>query len=205
MPEIDDTTTPTAPNREAQSPQELVAAGLSELRSMFETITLVPEGQIEDYLGNSYRFPVKLKGRKAIRAVLALWDVIRGTGAKPTPRGIYAFLHDAVVSDEADDELQKLFELLHPGILRDAQEAAKAAGEAPDECVHVLDLFEVDQVFEGLLPFLILYAVRLAAAWSRSSGQSEERDPARWLELSRKTQREPSERSSAPLSGPATT
>lgn len=147
---------------------------LAKVRSMFEAIRPRPEYEIEDVFGNQYRFRPVIPAGPMMDASLVMDELVAGVPKHLVGKAremakdqgqIRAFIW-LVATTVKDDETRKrihlLWEIVNPRVLRAAQRAAQEEyADEPDHVpTHVLDLFEVDAIVEGIVPFFARAATK---------------------------------------------
>lgn len=76
--------------------------------------------------------------------------------------GLVAFLNGVIGDDGVQADLDELFRVLHPKIVASAQVDAYEAGDVETQAASVLDLFELPELVQGLLPFFARSATKVA-------------------------------------------
>lgn len=149
------------------------AQGFSAIRDLLAAIVVLDEYHIADIYGNTYTFRPVLAARRQIEAALRIDTFVRrnmsadGLQAAQEAKasggvmaGVTAFLTRCVEIPEVQDDLQSIFGAIHPEILKQAQ------ASSPDGVDHVLDMFELADLLEALVPFFARSATRIAGVLS---------------------------------------
>lgn len=136
---------------------------------LLEAITVPDESMITDLWGNVYMFAPVLSARKQAQAVVGMRRIASSVEAELTKRAAGATGWGAILStlieliaedDELADKLHALWLKMHPDLHVDVIEQTRDH----EESEHVLDLFESDQIVQGMLPFCARAATKLREA-----------------------------------------
>jgi len=156
----------------AEETSEVVGAdvdsALESMRKMFDTMDPPSTIKIMDAFGGEHTTRALLPARKQVRVMRELealsgadvsMEAISnmGDGAEGIVAAIVAMANDEAVLDS----LSRAFALAHPKIVARARNAAIADGESEEDTKHVADLFPVEEIVSGLVPFFLRLANRM--------------------------------------------
>lgn len=152
------------PDSNDMSPRE----ALAQMQELFSTLVPPDKIMIEDALGNQYHVKSRMPARSQIilmRHIGALMDInvpasIVGTGAGD----LAGMLIGLAQNEQVLDGLCEAFSYAHPGAVAEAAAKAKAIAV---ESTHPADLFSIEDIVAGLVPFLIRFAARAANLMSQ--------------------------------------
>ena len=125
--------------------------------------------ELQDVYGNTFTVRPVLSARKQI-AVLRHAEKLMKLGAGDTSTMAVSGIEDigAVLIRLSDNEevlnvLCAAFEAAHPHIVVNSRDSATDAGDAPEGggVAHVADLFAIEEIVGGLVPFCIRLATKL--------------------------------------------
>lgn len=151
-------------------------AFLESMSGIFGAIVVPDQVEIADIAGATYTFKPVLSARQTMRASLVAMeaydrhaDRVRSLITPDALNGDDAAIGSAwaaIAREALDDrsmekDLESLWEAIHPGMLA----KARASCEAPD--AGILDLFQVEAIGEGLIPFFARLASSAVAIASR--------------------------------------
>lgn len=189
-------TTPNVPGAASKQLQQ-AATGFKQVQAYLEAIVVVDRYQIEDVTGGTHEFAPVLYARQQLQASVLMDRFVAGYASSDALveaqqvaatagklRGLVAFLGAVLQDDDAMERLQELFQAIHPEILEAAQENAAVLWEQEPEShlvrawrrqsdeppTHVLDLFELDALVEGLVPFFARSATRIGRVLGSMAG-----------------------------------
>jgi hypothetical protein len=139
---------------------------LDSLRDLFATLVPPERLTLTDAYGNAYTARAVLPARaqiKVMQQLHALWerDVPAITGQDAA--GVAGLLVALAADAEVLDGLADAFEAAHPSVCAQARKAAEAEGARPADVAHAADLFPVEELVAGLIPFFVRFASRAAS------------------------------------------
>ncbi len=160
-----------------------VKAAADAIRDLFATIDPPSEVIVSNIYGGSMKLRSSVAARNQIRAMRELeklsaltstpelQEAAKSAGGGIT--GVIGFLVKAAMRDEVLDALCAAFAEAHPAALDAARADAKADGVKGADKLLVADLFPVEEVVQGLVPFLLrLIQKAIAAISSLTSPQN---------------------------------
>lgn len=137
---------------------------------LLEAITVPDESTITDLWGNEYTFAPVLSARKQAQAVVGMRRIAASveeqlkeraqTGTAGWGALLGVLIELIAEEDELADKLHALWLKMHP----DLHVAVVERTRDHEESDHVLDLFESDQIVQGMLPFCARAATKLREA-----------------------------------------
>jgi hypothetical protein len=135
-------------------------AAMAGLRDLFSTLVPPDRMQLQDALGNRYDASAVLPARaqiKVMQQLHALWErelpVSFGADASAVAGLVVALAADEVVLDGLADA----FLAAHPKVVSAAVQASDREG---DGYTHPADLFPIEELVAGLVPFFVRFAAR---------------------------------------------
>lgn len=160
VPVVDTTPDPPAPPVAAPDP----VAAVATLKDLFATLVPPDKIEISDALGNRYQARAALPARAQIMVIQHL-ERLAGIGVSPLESlggGLPAIANLVVTLARDPDVLNGIadaFGAAHPKVVAGAVAASKAEG---DGYTHPADLFAVEELVAGLVPFFIRFAAKAA-------------------------------------------
>ena len=140
------------------------AKAMQDLRALFDTLEPPDRITINDILGNSYSVRGVLPARAQIIVVQhlqRLWDNEVSTAALTSGDAatIAGVVMQLAINEGVLDGLSEAFAVAHPGAVEGARQAAKADGL---DSTHPADLFAIEEMVAGLVPFFVRFVARAA-------------------------------------------
>jgi hypothetical protein len=165
----------------AEKGVEDVREAAKGLRDLFATLVPPDEIEIEDVYGGRYVERAVLPARRQIvvmrkiEALLALdGDVgaitLGGSGAE----GIVNALVSLASNEKVLDGLSAAFEAAHPSVVASARERARSTGVSEADSTHPADLFAIEELVGGLLPFFVRLVAKMIDLFGTVIGTSSE-------------------------------
>lgn len=164
--------TDDAPVPESPEPQVDPAKAAAQLRRLLETLVPPDHVMVADAFGGIHQAPGLLPARAQIRVmrkVEALLEIDIDTNALTEIAGdggvsaIAGTLIRLASREEVLDALADAFKAAHPGIVKAAAEMAEASGAELDKNPHPADLFPIEELVAGLLPFFLRLAGKVVS------------------------------------------
>jgi len=152
---------------------------LTELQSLFATLVPPDKIEIEDALGNKYNVRARLPARSQIVIlghIESLMEVVVPQSVSESDaitRDLATMLIGLAKDEKVLDGLCEAFGYAHPNTVKAAHKAAAAdakGGGYGIDSDHPADLFGVEDIVAGLVPFLIRFASRAANLVSQVTG-----------------------------------
>jgi len=149
------------PGQAADDPPDVdIQGAMEQLRSLFATLVPPDRVELQDALGNRYDATAVLPARaqiKVMQQLHALWERDLPVNLSADAASV-AGLIVALAADEAIlNGLSDAFVAAHPKVVKGATEASAAAG---DGYKHPADLFPIEELVAGLVPFFVRFAAR---------------------------------------------
>ena len=138
------------------------------LRELFDTLVPLKTIMLEDVFGMSYTVRGSLNARSQIKVAQAL-EAMFGSSADEATRatllrareqgmdGIIAAMIELATDPAVMASLASAFEAAHPDVVAHALETSQKHDE---ECIDAADVFAVEEMVAGLLPFFVRFGVR---------------------------------------------
>jgi hypothetical protein len=149
-------------------PEETLADFFGPLQSLLNTLEPPDRVAITDTMGNVYDCSGVLAARAQIKVFQTL-RLIGGIEADVSGIDSYSDLLGVVMSALDNEELlnavNRAFAIAHPGAL-------KAAAKASGEFAEPIDLFPVEEIVRGLLPFAVRLVTRVGTLVIAMKGQA---------------------------------
>ena len=140
-------------------------AAMDAIRDLFATLDPPAEMEITNVYGTTLKVRNSVSARCQIRAMRELEKLVSLTSSPEMQDlassagsgigGVVGFLVRAAMNEAVLDALCGAFAEAHPSVVEVARKDAAANGEANAAKLHVADLFPVEEVVGGLLPFLL--------------------------------------------------
>lgn len=138
-----------------------VQEAVGQLRDLFATLVPPDRLELQDALGNRYTTRAVLPARSQIKVMQTLsdlWDLeVNAPGTDVS--SVIGLLVKLAGNPVVLDGMCEAFQTAHPKVVESAQTAAKSEGL---EWTHPGDLFPVEELVAGLVPFFIRFAHRAA-------------------------------------------
>ncbi len=167
--------------------------GVEEIADFLSAFIVPDVCSVVDLTGEVHEFSPVISARRVLHATLAINKILSSKQADglaekiertSEEQGRVAAVQSLLLAGLEDpanqDHIHALFEIVQPAVLRQARAAAAKAeltaidGEA---AMHVLDLFEIDQIVEALIPFLSRIGTRLAVTVRTTMGIEPKASP----------------------------
>ena len=156
-----------------------VKAAVDTIRDLFAAIDPPAEIEVSNIYGGTIKVRSSVPARNQIRAMRELEKLMAfgasdemqalakqsGTGVA----GIVGFLVRAAIREDVLDALCAAFAEAYPHVLDAARSDAKSNGVKAADKLGVADLFGIEEVAAGLVPFLLKMIQRAAAALGQLS------------------------------------
>jgi hypothetical protein len=161
---------------QATDPAQLDDArdAMEHLRQLFATLVPPDTLELQDALGNTYTARAALPARAQIKVMQQLQALSDREVSMPTAGTDAAGMIGMLVQLAADpvvlDGVADAFAAAHPAVLVQARDAAKAQGL---DYTHPADLFPVEDLVAGLVPFFVRFARRAADLMGQVTGPTE--------------------------------
>jgi hypothetical protein len=148
------------------------------LHDLFATLIPPEEIEIADVFGGEYRVRAVLSARRQIvvmRKIEGLLSVdadigaLTGSGIDGIAGALVALASNEVVLDG----ISEAFEAAHPTVVASARARAIEAGLAPSEAEHPADLFAIEELVGGLLPFFVRLVAKMIGLFGTVIGAVE--------------------------------
>ncbi len=159
------------------SPQEAV----SQLRELFSTLVPPETLEIRDAFGNTHLVRSAIPARSQIKVMQqldAIWGIdtsdITMTEGIGGIGGISNLIIKLCSNEVLFESICGAFEYAHPRAFKDAQKSAIACGIEEEDADHVADLFPVEEIVAGLVPFFIRLASRAVNLMNQVTSQPEQ-------------------------------
>jgi hypothetical protein len=162
-----------------QVPEEAVSAvsavgaveAIDQVKALLAVLEPPDRIEISDAFGGTHALRPLLPARRQVRVMRELEALANRTVDRdvvPSFSGGAEGVIGAIVLLAADEEildgLSSAFALAHPEAMARAASAAEEAGVPEDERTHAADLFPVEEIVSGLVPFFLRLAKRVAEA-----------------------------------------
>lgn len=151
------------------------------LRRLFSTLVPPDEVEIEDAFGGRYTVRAVLPARRQIvvmRKIEGLLSVDAEIGALATAGAGVEGIASAIVSLASNevvlDGVAGAFEAAHPSVVEQARARARDAGVSEEESTHPADLFSIEELVGGLLPFFLRLAAKIVGILGTAIGATSE-------------------------------
>lgn len=151
------------------------------LRRLFATLVPPDEVEIEDAFGGRYTVRAVLPARRQIvvmRKIEGLLSIDAEIGALATSGAGIEGIASAIVSLASNeavlDGVAAAFEAAHPTVVATARERAREAGLSEEEVAHPGDLFSIEELVGGLLPFFLRLAAKIVGILGTAIGATSE-------------------------------
>jgi hypothetical protein len=160
-------------------PMEAARNAVDAIRDLFATIDPPAEIEVVNVYGGSTKIRSSVPARNQIRAMRELEKLTALAATEEMQAlaknvgsgigGVVGFLVRAAMREDVLDALCASFAEAHPAALEAARADAKAAGVKGADKLGVADLFGVEEVASGLVPFLLRMLQKAASALSQLS------------------------------------
>ena len=149
------------------------------LRDLFATLVPPDTVEIDDVFGGHYSVRAVLPARRQIvvmRKIEALLEVdasvssLTGSGVE----GIASALVSLASNETVLDGICAAFEAAHPSVVASARARALEAEVDPSEGTHPADLFAIEELVGGLLPFFVRLVAKMIDLFGTVIGASDE-------------------------------
>lgn len=180
-PTTEPTAAPTSPTPSATAPATTAREALDQLRALFDTLVPPDAVEVVDVFGNRHPLRGRLPARSQIMVmqqldriastesgldVSALVASTRGGGLPAVIRVVIRAATEAGVLDG----IAQAFEVAHPQAVAEARRLGGAEGA---RAINAADLFGVEEMAAGLVPFCIALAKRFATMAAEMVPQSQ--------------------------------
>lgn len=178
-------TTPEIPAPEpGETPQgtqsaEEVREAAKSLRDLFSTLVPPDEIEIRDVFGGSYTVRAVLPARRQIvvmRKIESLLSVNAEVGALAGSgiEGIAGALITLASNEAVLDGISAAFESAHPSVVGSARSLGRESGLSEEEISHPADLFSIEELVGGLVPFFVRLIAKMVDLFGTVIGASDE-------------------------------
>lgn len=144
---------------------------MSQVKALLEVLEPHESIEVADAFGGVHTLGALLPARRQVRVMRELEALANrsfdrddmpdfGAGAE----GMIGAIVILAADEDILDSLSRAFALAHPEVMTRAAEAAAAAGVPAERCEHAADLFPVEEIVSGLVPFFLRLAKRLLSA-----------------------------------------
>lgn len=150
----------------SENPNMSPAEAVDQLRNLFSTLVPPEQLEIEDALGNTYLTRSSIPARAQIKVMQQLdkiWATDMAginTGDEMGVAGISRLVVSLCTNEVIFESICSAFGCAHPRVVDAAKRNAIEAGLPKKECSHPADLFPVEEIVAGLIPFFIRLAQR---------------------------------------------
>lgn len=157
------------------SPTEAVA----NLRNLLATLVPPETLEIQDAFGNKHLTRSTLPARSQIKVMQQLeklWQLsLNGDNVSDLSgvSGVTQMLIGLAANEDVLDSLSNAFACAHPAAIKTAKLSALESGLSESECSHAADLFPVEEIIAGLLPFFIRLANRAIELMGKMTSQPQ--------------------------------
>ena len=141
------------------------AAAAQQIRALFATLVPTERLELQDALGNRYEARAVLPARAQIivmQHLQRLWEMEDlpdlGAFTQGGVAGIVGVLMQLAADEQVLNGLSEAFAAAHPAVLQQARDAYTSTGG--DKGAHPADLFPVEELIAGLIPFFVRFAAR---------------------------------------------
>lgn len=159
------------------SPQEAV----SQLRELFTTLVPPETLELRDAFGNTHLVRATIPARSQIKVMQQLdsiWGIDTSEITMSEGMGGIGGISNLIIKLCSNEVLFEsicgAFEYAHPRAFKDAQKSAIACGVDAEDTKHVADLFPVEEIVAGLIPFFIRLASRAVNLMNQVTSQPEQ-------------------------------
>lgn len=180
--------TPETPAPATPNPRQSAAEALTSIRELFAVLSVPDRIEVVDTLGNTYSLRARIPARAQIRVMqevdrLASQEAggvdiaaISARAAGGGARGVMGAVIALTTQPGVLETLAFAFELSHPEAVAAARAAYELAvpSSAP-RTLGALDLFGVEELAAGVVPFFLLLGRRLATIASEMMASPPER------------------------------
>ena len=164
----------------ANPPQVTPAEAIDQLKTLFSTLVPPETLEIEDAFGNKYLTRASIPARAQIKVMQQLdkiWEVDTGDlalsqGAEGIG-GISRLVVSLCTNEVLFEGVCGAFSCAHPKVLAEAKKAAVASGVSKKDASHPADLFPLEEIVAGVIPFFIRLASRAVTLMGKVTSQPE--------------------------------
>ena len=167
-----------------QSPEKAaddVREAARGLRELFSTLVPPDEIEIQDAFGGRYCVRAVLPARRQIvvmRQIESLLSAESGVKALTATgsgiEGIAAALISLATNEVVLDGICRAFGAAHPDVVKQAQARAMAVEVPKKDATHPADLFAIEELVGGLLPFFLRLAAKIVDLFGTAIGAANE-------------------------------
>jgi hypothetical protein len=152
---------------------------LSQLKDLFATLVPPETLELQDAFGNTHLTRSTLPARaqiKVMQQLEKLWKLeLDGAigGDLTGVAGVSNLLMSLASNEDVLDSLSKAFACAHPAAMKTAKMSALDLNMLESECSHAADLFPVEEIIAGLLPFFMRLANRAMELMDKMTSQPQ--------------------------------
>lgn len=153
------------------------AEAIAQLRDLLATLVPPETLELRDAFGNTHLTRSALPARSQIKVMQQLeklWQLEMdgvSVGDLTGVAGITQLFMGLASNEDVLDSLSKAFDCAHPAAIKTAKISALEQGVPESECSQAADLFPVEEIIAGLLPFFMRLANRAMELMDKMTSQ----------------------------------
>jgi len=158
-------------------PAVTATEAVSQLRELLATLVPPETLELKDAFGNTHLTRSALPARSQIKVMQQLeklWQLETdgvSIGDVSGVAGVTQLLLGLAANEDVLNSLSQAFGCAHPSAIKTAKLSAIEEGVPESECSHAADLFPVEEIIAGLLPFFIRLANRAMELMDKMTSQ----------------------------------
>ena len=163
------------------APQVSPTEAINQLKDLFSTLVPPETLEIQDAFGNTHLTRASIPARAQIKVMQqldAIWsadtseiEISSGAGGIA---GISRLVIQLCSNEVLFESICGAFAYAHPKAVRDAAVSALESGVPEADTKHPADLFPVEEIVAGLVPFFMRLASRAANLMTQVTSQSSQ-------------------------------